>query len=92
MRPMLNNLRSAVVQNPFDRSDYYRRKAAGYYELAIARPPFLEDFYRRVAVRYMLMAEEILNEARARDEIVPKIADAQTASPPLIPAPSHIGA
>jgi hypothetical protein len=33
------------------------------------RPAFLGDFYRRVAMRYLFMAEEILNEARARGEI-----------------------
>jgi hypothetical protein len=81
------------VQNPFDRSDYYRKKAVSYCELAkVARPSFLGDFYRRVAVRYMLMAEEILNEARARGEIAPKIADGQTSAPPLVPEPSPIGA
>jgi hypothetical protein len=30
---------------------------------------FLSEFYRRHAVRYMFMAEEILNEARAGGEI-----------------------
>jgi hypothetical protein len=59
MRPMQNNLRGAVVQNPFDRSDHLREKAVRYCELAkVAQPPFLGDFYRRIAVRYMFMAEE----------------------------------
>jgi hypothetical protein len=31
-----------------------------------ADPPFLRDFYRRTAVRYLFMAEEIVNEARAQ--------------------------
>jgi hypothetical protein len=82
-----------VVQNPFDRSDYYRKKAVSFYELAkVAQPSFLGDFCRRVAVRYMFMAEEILNEARARGEIAPKITGGQTAAPPLVPEPSPIGA
>jgi hypothetical protein len=34
-----------------------------------AQLAFLAEFYRRHAVRYMFMAEEILNEARARGEI-----------------------
>ena len=34
-----------------------------------ARPAYLGDFYRRIAVRYVFMAEEILNEARRRGEI-----------------------
>jgi hypothetical protein len=61
------------VQNPFDRSDHYREKAVRCHELAkLAEPAFFADFYRRVAVRYMFMAEEILNEARARGETPPQ--------------------
>jgi hypothetical protein len=47
-----------------------RKKAMECGELAkYARPAFLGDFYRRVAMRYVFMAEEILNVARARGEI-----------------------
>jgi hypothetical protein len=54
----------SVVQNPFDRSDHYRKKAVRCHELAkVAEPAFFADFYRRVAVRYMFMAEEVFNEA-----------------------------
>jgi hypothetical protein len=81
-----------VVQNPLDRSDYYRKKAVRYCELAkVAQPSFLGEFYRGVAVRYMFMAEEILNEARARGEIASKT-DGQIAAPPLVPELSPIGA
>jgi hypothetical protein len=62
-----------VVQNAFDRSEHYRKKALRCHELAkLAEPAFFADFYRRVAVRYMFMAEEILNEARARGESPPQ--------------------
>jgi hypothetical protein len=50
-----------------DRADHYRKEAVRCHELAKdARPAFLGDFYRRVAVRYMFMAEEVMNEAQAR--------------------------
>jgi hypothetical protein len=53
-----------------DTADHYRRDAIDCGEMAkYVRPPLLGDLYRRVAVRYVFMAEEILNEARARGEI-----------------------
>ncbi len=40
------------------RADRCRQRAVTCHELAKhADPPFLGDFYRRVAVRYMFMAE-----------------------------------
>jgi hypothetical protein len=40
----------------------YRREANGCAELAKeASPPFLAEIYRRVAVRYVFMAEELAN-------------------------------
>jgi hypothetical protein len=58
------------MQDPLGRADHYRKKAMECGELAKnVRPAFLGDFYRRVAMRYVFMAEEILNEARARGEI-----------------------
>jgi hypothetical protein len=54
------------MQDPLVRADHYRNEARKCHELAKhAQPAFLGDFYRRVAVRYMFMAEEMLNEARA---------------------------
>ena len=42
------------------RAEHYRKKAVKYHELAkVARPPYLGDFYRGVAVRYIFMAQEI---------------------------------
>jgi hypothetical protein len=62
------------MQDPFDRADHYRKEAMKYHELAKrAEPAFLGEFYRRVAVRYMFMGEDILNEARARGEIANQV-------------------
>jgi hypothetical protein len=56
--------------HPLDRADHYRNEAVKCHELAKhAQPAFLGDFYRRIAVRYMFMAEDLLNEARARGEV-----------------------
>ena len=58
------------MQDPLDRAHHYQKKAMECGELAkYARPAFLGDFYRRIAMRYVFMAEEILKEARARGEI-----------------------
>jgi hypothetical protein len=55
------------MQDPLVRADHYRNEARKCHELAKhAQPAFLGDFYRLVAVRYMFMAEELLNEARTR--------------------------
>jgi hypothetical protein len=46
--------------HPLDRADHYRNEAVKCHELAKhAQPAFLGDFYRRIAVRYMFMAEEL---------------------------------
>jgi hypothetical protein len=37
-----------------------------------AQPAFLGDFYRRIAVRYMFMAEDLLKEAGARGNVAPQ--------------------
>ena len=58
------------MQNPLHRADCYRQKAMKYHGLAKhAQFAFLGEFYRRTAVRYIFMADEILNEAGARGEI-----------------------
>jgi hypothetical protein len=42
------------------RSEYYRKLAVKYHDLAkFANPPYLGDFYRGVAVRYIFMAQEL---------------------------------
>jgi hypothetical protein len=46
-----------------------RQEAVKCYELAKhAQPAYLGDFYRRIVVRYMFMAEDLLTEARARGD------------------------
>jgi hypothetical protein len=56
-------------RDAWDRADHYRKEAVKCHELAKhAQPAFLGDFYRRIAVRYMFMAEDLLNEARARGD------------------------
>jgi hypothetical protein len=71
------------MQDPWDRADHYRREGIKCHELAkSAEPSFLGDFYRRIAVRYMFMAEEILNEARARGEIANEANRHAARSPP----------
>ena len=52
------------MQNPLRRSEHYRQKAVKYHELAkFATPPYLGDFYRGVAVRYVFMAQELSQQA-----------------------------
>jgi hypothetical protein len=58
------------MRDPLNRADYYRKEAVRCHDLAkYAQPAFLGDFYRRIAVRYMFMAEELLKEARARGDV-----------------------
>jgi hypothetical protein len=57
------------MQDPLNRADHYRREAVKCHELAkSAQPAFLGDFYRRIAVRYMFMAEDVSKEARAQGD------------------------
>ena len=61
--------RGAPMQDPLNRADHYRKEAVKCHELAkYAQPAFLGDFYRRVAVRYMFMAEDVLKESRAQGD------------------------
>jgi hypothetical protein len=61
------------MQNPLARAEHYRKEAAKCHELAkYARPAYLGDFYRRVATRYLSMAQDILRQACVRGDIVPK--------------------
>ncbi len=62
-----SNLGGPAMQDPSDRADHYRREGVKCHELAkSAELPFLVDFYRRIAVRYMFMAEEIWGSKRER--------------------------
>jgi hypothetical protein len=62
-----------AMQDPLDRADHYRKEAVKCHELAkCAQPAFLADFYRRIAVRYMFMAEDVLKDARAKGDVAPQ--------------------
>jgi hypothetical protein len=59
------------VRDPSARADHHRKEAAKFHELAkSACPAYLGDFYRRIAVRYLFMAEELSREAGRRCEVV----------------------
>jgi hypothetical protein len=48
------------MTDPLGKADQYRQEAAKCYKLAkLARPAYLGDVYRRVAIRYLFMAEDI---------------------------------
>jgi len=52
------------MRDPSLRSEYYRKLAVKYHELAkFANPPYLGDFYRGVAVQYVFMAQELSQQA-----------------------------
>jgi hypothetical protein len=67
------------VQNPLKRSEHYRQKAGKYHELAkFATPPYLGDFYRGVAVRYVFMAQELSQQAEKELGLVAQPRDSHT--------------
>jgi hypothetical protein len=54
------------------KADHYRQEAVRYHELAkFARPAYLGDFYRRIAVRYLFMAEDVTKWAERQPEALP---------------------
>jgi hypothetical protein len=62
------------------RSEYYRKLAVKYHEMAkFANPPYLGDFYRGVAVRYVFMAQELSQEAEKDGRLSPQRDDSSTA-------------
>jgi hypothetical protein len=76
-----------IGAHPLDRADHYRKEAVKCHELAKhAQPAYLGDFYRRIAVRYMFMAEDVLNEARARGDVGPQRSSLGAAHSGIIPA------
>jgi hypothetical protein len=59
------------MQDPSNRAEHYRKEAVKCYELAkSASPAFFGDFYRRVAVRYLFMAEDISRRVERQGEVV----------------------
>jgi hypothetical protein len=68
-----------VMQNPLRRCEHYREKAAKYHELAkFATPPYLGDFYRGVAVRYVFMAQELSQQAEKELGLAAQPGDSST--------------
>jgi hypothetical protein len=58
------------VRGNLSRAERYRKLAVKYHELGkFARPPYLGDFYRGVAVRYAFMAQEASERARKQSEL-----------------------
>jgi hypothetical protein len=65
--------------DPVKRSEHYREKAAKYHELAKrAHPPYLGEFYRGIAVRYVFMARELSQQAEKELELTRQRVDATT--------------
>jgi hypothetical protein len=68
-----------AMQDPAKRSEHYREKAAKYHELAKrAHPPYLGEFYRGIAVRYVFMARELSQQAEKELEPTRQRVDATT--------------
>jgi hypothetical protein len=62
-----------VVQDPLSKADQYRKEAVKCYELAKScSPGFLCDFYRRVGVHYLSMAEGELKLAESQGNFISK--------------------
>jgi hypothetical protein len=59
-----------VMQDPLSKAEWYRKQANKYGELAKnAQPAYLGDVYRKVAVRYVFMAEDLLRRAEKQDNL-----------------------
>jgi hypothetical protein len=68
------------------KAERYRKAANRYGEMAKeAEPGYLAEVFRKVAVRYVFMADDALNEARVRGDLVPQgtaIANSPWEGPP----------
>ena len=77
------------MRGNLSRAERYRKLAVKYHELGkFARPPYLGDFYRGVAVRYALMAQEAAERARKQSESGTEQTE-QTELPPVNYSPAH---
>jgi len=57
---LMGKIYGCRMQTVLSKEERYRKLAAKYHELAkFARPAYLGDFYRGVAVRYLFMAQEV---------------------------------
>jgi hypothetical protein len=58
--------RGGTMQDVVSKAERYRKEAYKYGELAKnAQPAYLGDVYRKVAVRYVFMAEDLLIRTEA---------------------------
>jgi Protein of unknown function (DUF2778) len=61
------------MRDPLSRAEHYRKLALKYHELAkFAQPAYLGDFYRGVAVRYVIMAQEVSERANKEVRFTPE--------------------
>jgi hypothetical protein len=64
-------IRGVKMQDVVSKAEQYRKEANKYGELARnAQPAYLADVYRKVAVRYLFMAEDLLRQPDRRREAV----------------------
>jgi hypothetical protein len=58
------------MQDPVTKAEQYRKAANKYGEMAKqAEADYVAEIYRKVAVRYVLMAEDLLTWSRRRREL-----------------------
>jgi hypothetical protein len=58
------------MQDPVTKAERYRKAANKYGEMAKhAEVDYVAEIYRKVAVRYVLMAEDLLNWSERRREV-----------------------
>ena len=63
-KPKFSTSELVRMRDLFRRAERYHRLAHKYRDLAkVAEPPYLGDFYRGVAVRYVFMAQEVSRRA-----------------------------
>ena len=61
------------MRGNLSRAEHYRKLAVKYHELGkSARPSYLGDFYRGVAVRYVFMAQEASERAKREIGFTPE--------------------
>jgi hypothetical protein len=74
------------MQDPSSKAAHYRQEALKCHELARAAPyTFLSDFYRRIAVRYLFMAEEEMRLAEKKADV----GSQRGSSPAVTPSGVH---
>jgi hypothetical protein len=63
-------IREVDMQDPMTKAEHYRKAANKYGEMAKqAEVDYVAEIYRKVAVRYVFMAEDLLNWSERRREV-----------------------